>query len=250
MNEELNDQNQNNNQDNQTQNNAAVDNTNSANNTNDTQNTADNSQNIEEQDSSVEVNPNVDSGDQVSFNSQIQQNTGSENIQMPSSASIPIGVSNQGQPLELNDGTSSDIARDSSLQYNAIDTDGDAIISFKYGNFDNISQLPQNINKKILLVTKTIMPLLEAALIELLGNSKSYKGEEFNAAINFNDNNPIINVNATYKIDNWIGIDIDRNDIAQDANYILNRLKVVQGVNWNECSIDCSSGIFKLSFVL
>lgn len=247
MNEELNDQNQNNNQDNQTQNNTTVDNTNS---TNDTQNTADNSQTTEEKDSGVEVNPDIDSGEQVSFNSQMQQNTGSENIQMPSSASIPIGTSSQGQPLELNDGTSSDIARDSSLQYNAINTDGDASISFKSGNFNNISQLPQNINKKILLVTKTIMPLLEAALIELLGNSKSYKGEEFNAALNFTDNTPIINVNATYKIDNWIGTDIDRNDIAQDANYILNRLKVVQGVKWNECSIDCSSGIFKLSFVL
>ena len=247
MNEELNDQNQNNNQDNQTQNNTTVDNTNS---TNDTQNTADTSQTTEEKDSGVEVNPDIDSGEQVSFNSQMQQNTGSENIQMPSSASIPIGTSSQGQPLELNDGTSSDIARDSSLQYNAINTDGDASISFKSGNFNNISQLPQNINKKILLVTKTIMPLLEAALIELLGNSKSYKGEEFNAALNFTDNTPIINVNATYKIDNWIGTDIDRNDIAQDANYILNRLKVVQGVKWNECSIDCSSGIFKLSFVL
>lgn len=248
MNEELNDQNQNNTQDTQTQNDTTVNNTNNA--TNDTQNTADTNQNTEEKDSGVEVDPNVDSDDQVSFNSQMQQNTGSENIQMPSSASIPTGISSQGQPLELNDGTSSDIARDSSLQYNAINPDGDASISFKYGNFNNISQLPQNINKKILLVTKTIMPLLEAALIELLGNSKSYKGEEFNAALNFTDNNPIINVNATYKIDNWIGTDIDRNDIAQDANYILNRLSVVQGVKWNECSIDCSSGIFKLSFIL
>lgn len=216
-----------------------------------TQQQTDDTQSEQPEDNGVAVDPTVDSGEQVAGAAQAQQSTGDAPMKMPAAAPMPAGLSSQGAPLELDDGTSTDIAQDSSLQYDAIKPEGEASISFASGNFEHISELPQSINQKVITITKTIIPLAEAGLIELLDNNKAYKGQDFQASFNMSpDGQPTFEVHAQYKVENWIGTDVPQEDIAEDAKYLLSRLKVVPNVQWTECTIDCTEGSFKLGFII
>lgn len=200
----------------------------------------------------AEVDPNVQSDGQVELNNDLQQ--GEAPLKMPSAAPIPNGggaaVDAQGDPLQLADGTDTQVAQDSSLQFDAINPEGEASISFESGNFNQLTQMPQQIMTKIATIQRTIMPLAEVALIELLGNNKAFKGESFNAVFNMLDNTPKFECNATYSVELFIGTDIEQADIQHDAKYILDRLKAVPNVQWNQCSIDCTDGKVTLGFIV
>lgn len=200
----------------------------------------------------AEVDTNVQSDEQVELNNDLQQ--GEAPLKMPSAAPIPNGggaaVDAQGDPLQLADGTDTQVAQDSSLQFDAINPEGEASISFESGNFNQLTQMPQQIMTKIATIQRTIMPLAEVALIELLGNNKAFKGESFNAVFNMLDNTPKFECNATYSVELFIGTDIEQADIQHDAKYILDRLQAVPNVQWNQCSIDCTDGKVRLGFVI
>ena len=200
----------------------------------------------------ADVDPNVQSDEQVELNSDLQQ--GEAPLKMPSSAPIPNGggpaVDAQGDPLQLADGTDTQVAQDSSLQFDAINPEGEASISFESGNFNQLTQMPQQIMTKIATIQRTIMPLAEVALIELLGNNKAFKGESFNAVFNMLDNTPKFECNATYSVELFIGTDIEQADIQHDAKYILDRLQAVPNVQWNKCEIDCTQGKVNLGFII
>lgn len=208
----------------------------------------------EESDNPVaaEVDPNVQSDEQVELNNDLQQ--GEAPLKMPSAAPIPNGggpaVDAQGDPLQLADGTDTQVAQDSSLQFDAINPEGEASIHFESGNFNQLTQMPQQIMTKIATIQRTIMPLAEVALIELLGNNKAFKGESFNAVFNMLDNTPKFECTATYSVELFIGTDIEQADIQHDAKYILDRLKAVPNVQWNQCSIDCTDGKVTLGFIV
>ena len=110
--------------------------------------------------------------------------------------------------------------------------------------------MPQQIMAKIATIQKTIMPLAEVALIELLGNNKAFKGENFNAVFNMLDNEPKFECNATYSVELFIGTDIEQADIQHDAKYILDRLQAVPNVQWNRCEISCTDGKVNLGFIV
>lgn len=200
----------------------------------------------------AEVDPNVQSDEQVELNSDLQQ--GEAPLKMPSSAPIPNGggpaINAQGEPLQLNDGTDTQVAQDSSLQFDAINPEGEVSIKFESGNFSQLAQMPQQIMAKIATIQKTIMPLAEVALIELLGNNKAFKGENFNAVFNMLDNEPKFECNATYSVELFIGTDIEQADIQHDAKYILDRLQAVPNVQWNRCEISCTDGKVNLGFIV
>ena len=198
----------------------------------------------------TELNPNVESDEQVELNNDIQ-NEGAP-LKMPSSAPIPAGAptSSEGAPLTLADGTDTQVAQDSSLQFDAINPEGEASISFDNGNFNQIAQMPQQINAKIVSITKTIMPLAEVALIELLGNNKAFHGESFNAVFNMLDGQPKFECNATYSVELFIGTDIEQADIQHDAKYILDRVSVIPDVQWTKAEIDCTNGKVNLGFIV
>ena len=200
----------------------------------------------------AKVDQNVQSDEQVELNNDLQQ--GEAPLKMPSSAPIPNGggpaIDAQGNPLQVADGTDTQVAQDSSLQFDAINPEGQASINFESGNFNQLAQMPQQIMTKIATIQKTIIPLAEVALIELLGNNKAFKGESFNAVFNMIDNIPKFECNATYSVELFIGTDIEQADIQHDAKYILDRLKVVPNVQWNTCSIDCTAGKVNLGFIV
>ena len=200
----------------------------------------------------AKVDPNVQSDEHDELNNDFQQ--GEAPLKMPSSAPIPNGggpaIDAQGDPLRLADGTDTQVAQDSSLQFDAINNEGQASISFESGNFNQLAQMPQQIMTKIATIQKTIMPLAEVALIELLGNNKAFKGESFNAVFNMLDNTPKFECNATYSVELFIGTDIEQADIQHDAKYILDRLQAVPNVQWNRCEIDCTEGKVNLGFIV
>lgn len=198
----------------------------------------------------TDLAPGVESDEQVELNNDIQQQ-GSP-MKMPTDAPIPTGapVSGEGNPLQLADGTETDVAQDSALQFDAINPQGEASIKFEKGNFNQMTAMPQKINQKIVTIQKTVMPLVEVGLLELLGNNKAYKGESFNAVFNMLDQEPKFEVNCTYSVEMFIGTDIDKADIQHDAKYLLDRVKVVPGVQWNMCEIDCTEGKVNLGFVI
>lgn len=198
-----------------------------------------------------ELNPNVEGDEQIELNNNLQQGGAPSTLKMPSSAPIPNGIPTaNGSPLALADGTDTQVAQDSSLEFDAIDPDGQASISFENGNYNQLSQIPQQITDKISTITKTILPLAEVALIELLGNNKAYKGEDFNTTFNIVNGQPKFDCRAVYTVSLFIRTDIEQEDIKHDANYILERLKAVPNVQWNTCSIDCTEGTVVLEFIV
>lgn len=152
--------------------------------------------------------------------------------------------------LTTADGTDTGIARDSALQADAISPDGEASISFESGNWNQFSNITNDLNQKITTVQKTIMPLIEVALIELLGNNKAYTGTKFNSTMSMVNEHPSISCSIEYKVENWIGTDIKQEDIMHDAKYVLDRINIVEGVQYNQCEINCTEGTLSISFVI
>lgn len=201
-----------------------------------------------------ELNDSVDSDEQVELNSQIQQD-GSTPLRMPSYAPVSYSGENTTAPsasnLELADGTNENVAIDSSLQYDAINPEGNAQINFMNGNYSQLAAIPQKVSTKIATIQKTIIPLVEVALIELLGNNKAYKETSFNSVYTVDTNNePKFECQMVYTVELFIGTDIDQEDIAEDAKYILDRVSVVPGVQWTKCEIDCTSGNVNINFTI
>lgn len=198
------------------------------------------------------VNEDATGDEQIELNAQ-RQADGTNPETMPSEVKAPYGTiptSSEGAPLELADGTGTDVKQDSSQQYDAIDPNGQATISFEQGNYNNFAEIPSKVNSKIATVQKTVLPLVEAALIELLGNNKAFVGENFNATFTMNGDEPTIECQAVYRVELFIGTDIDPTDIQHDAKYLLDRVNIVPNITWNHCEIDCTEGKVNLDFVI
>jgi hypothetical protein len=135
-------------------------------------------------------------------------------------------------------------------KFDELNAQGNIDISFEAGNFDKLEDLPTLISDKVELINHTFEPLIEKALIELLGSSSMYKRNEGNVQIEQNENGTfMITGNFIYQVSLWIGNDIDQEDISHDANYILNTLKPISDkIKITECAIDCGSGSLTISF--
>lgn len=195
----------------------------------------------------AEVDSGVDSADQVATNVQLNQDRAA-------AASTPTPMEARGQvqsspsTLQLADGTDSGIAVDTSNQVDALDPEGTASISFNNGNYNELSKIPNQIAEKSTTISRTIIPLIQVALIELLGNNKAYVGDTFNSTFTMEGNTPIFNVDLTFKVDGWIGNDVALSSISEDAKYVLNRINVVEGVHYTKCEIDCNTGNLNIAF--
>lgn len=160
------------------------------------------------------------------------------------------------QTLQTADGTNTETSIDSSAQYDALQANGIAEINFKSGNYKSFIARPQLIAGKIQVVQTTILPLIEAALIELLGNNKAYTPNNFNATF-IEGETPQIDVALEYTVELFIGTDIDQKAISHDANYILSRISknstgqnILPNVSFKHCSIDCKTGNVEIEFIL
>jgi hypothetical protein len=155
------------------------------------------------------------------------------------------------QNLTLADGTATDLAVDSSTSVNAIDPYGQTNINFEKGNFKEIEATSQKIQKKLQILSQTVIPLIMKALIELLGSNAVFRGSSFLGNIT-TDPEVQISAQIQYQCNLWIGIDINRNDIMHDATFILNTLKPVQqmGVTITKCAINVDDGTADIGVLL
>jgi len=139
------------------------------------------------------------------------------------------------------------IALDSSNQADPIN-DNPEVIQFQNGNFKLIDQVSDALSQKRTTIVNTVLPLIEAALIELSGNSGSYSRKDFNCSFSIT-NEVKVSVSVIYNIPLFISNDVPKENIMHDAEYILNKIKIVRNVIYTKCQIDCATGDVSIDFI-
>jgi len=167
------------------------------------------------------------------------------------SSAAQSGAPNQAQQAPLTDQNNEPIADGQIPQDNAgvetekydpLDPIGKADIKFAQGNYQQFIGIPKLAQDKVQQVTQTLVPLIEVALIELVGSSNMYKrmiGQCYPAF----DNQGKMSIQFTfqYSVPAFIGMDIDLEAIKHDSNYILTKIKAVEA-NITKCEINCAEG--------
>lgn len=139
------------------------------------------------------------------------------------------------------------VAADTSLQSTPLVDEGTTQIVFEKGNLNLIQGSLKTLIKKPGLVTRTFLPLVEKALIELLGTSSSYKRDSFVFNIAVSNNQIIYDIKATYSVDLFIGTDIEAAAVRHDQQYIADTISVVPGIRIKEVKIDTSTGLVSIA---
>jgi len=131
-------------------------------------------------------------------------------------------------------------------QFDALDPVGNANIKFDQGNYQTVMGLPKITADKTAQLVQTFVPLIEVALIELLGSNSMYRRTLGQCQPAF-DNQGKISIEFTfqYTIDQWIGMDIPLEAIQHDANYILEKVKPCKA-NITKCEISVADGLFTI----
>ena len=135
------------------------------------------------------------------------------------------------------------VAADTSLQIQPLVDEGTNEITFANGNLNLIQSSLKNLIRKPGLILRTFLPLVEKALIELLGISSSYKRDSFNFNIITSNNQIVYSIMATYSVDLFIGTDIEAAAVKHDQDYIAGTISVVPGIKIKSVKIDTATGL-------
>ena len=142
--------------------------------------------------------------------------------------------------LILNDGTETDVKVDSEFQKSPIDVNGQPdLFGFQQSNISQIEQQYNNIADKIDIVKRTLIPLVDKAFIELIGNNKAAQKQVFNVTIG---ENGLLDVQLVYLVQEFIVQDIQPQYVQSDEAYIKNTLSVMKNVTFRNIKIDTTSG--------
>lgn len=157
--------------------------------------------------------------------------------------------------LQLADGTDTEIQKDSNkVEQSAPDEvpppEGEIDIKFERGNFDQLEGSAQEYAQLLQNVEQTFVPLVEKALIELLGNNQAYRGVEFTGTPALNGNQLKIDVDMKYHVDLMIGTDVDPQAVKHDTDYIINTIKPTPNMTIRNCQIDTQSGDISIGVTL
>jgi hypothetical protein len=115
-------------------------------------------------------------------------------------------------------------------------------VEFEQGNYKQIKSLPVVVSQKISALTKTFIPLVEVALIELTGASTQYKRTSAIVTPSFDqESNLQISFTIVYTVPGYIGVDFEYNDLQNDSKYLYDRISPA-GIKITKCEIDTSSG--------
>jgi hypothetical protein len=111
----------------------------------------------------------------------------------------------------------------------------------------NLASFLLESEKRIKLINQTLLPLIEVALIELLGNSHNYR--RFQGDVTAEGSN--YNLKILYQVDLWVNTEVDPDAISHDANYIFTKIKAITEVKtWKQCSINTQEGTLTIECVI
>lgn len=148
-------------------------------------------------------------------------------------------------PLELADGTEAPVA--DSSEVNAVKTESPLSIAFKEGNYADFVKLGQRFTQGCLMVSNTLIPLIEAALIELLGNTSAYQRQKATVTPKLVGLAPMFSFELEYRVSFWIGTDIPKDAVLKDATYVLDKISALKTAKIEECKIDTATGTLSIS---
>jgi hypothetical protein len=125
-------------------------------------------------------------------------------------------------------------------------------IEFQEGNWNQVSNIAQVAQSKMILLKQTLEPLCEKALIELLGSSSMFTRVSANIQPSFDENgNFTASGTLIYNCSFWIGIDVPPEDIQTDASYVMNTLAPIgENIRISECSIETADGNLTIGFTV
>lgn len=160
--------------------------------------------------------------------------------------------------LKVADGTDTGIELSTNIVSNKLGNsdgslppkEGQIDIKFEQGNFSTIESSAQNYSQLIKTLDQTMVPLVEKAFIELLGNSASYKRQSFNAVPTMNGQNIKIDVDMIYHVEKYIAVDVAPELIKKDQDYIINTIKVTPGMSIRNVQINCQTGDVNIGVTL
>lgn len=151
-------------------------------------------------------------------------------------------------PLQLDDGSETPIA--DSSEVDAVKQSTPIKAEFASGNLGELTSIGQKFTAGVLSVTNTLVPLIEAALIELTGNSSAYTRESALISPKIVGTTPTFEFQFAYKVSLWIGTDIPKDPVLQDANYVYEKISALKSATFDECKIDTSTGTLSISGTL
>jgi hypothetical protein len=159
------------------------------------------------------------------------------------------------ETLELADGTQTGteingLPQDSSQQFDSINPVGNVSFDFKEGNYKELSKIPAAVTQFIESFSRTFIPLVEVALVELLGNSSAYDRTKCDVTLTVQGNKPRVTGTLLYTVEMWIGDDVDQQAIAKDAKYVYDKLAKIPNLKITSCRIDCLDGTLTVEFSL
>jgi hypothetical protein len=133
--------------------------------------------------------------------------------------------------------------------FDALSPNGSISIAFDKGNYPQVEAMPQLVADKTTVITGTFVPLVEKALIELLGSSTMYRRDTANMQLGVNENSEVtISGTLLYIITAWVGLDIDKEAIEHDAKYVMDTIAVAQNVNVTKCEVSTTDGTLVIQF--
>lgn len=126
--------------------------------------------------------------------------------------------------------------------------DKPSVTDFKEGNINIINDYFNLTYRKVTTIKNAVLPVIEATLIQLLGNSGEYSRQSCQVIIEHKDSSPIFNLDIIYYVPKWIGVDIKKESITSDVTFIYDKISKFDNVEYKHCSIDCATGTLRIEF--
>lgn len=142
------------------------------------------------------------------------------------------------------------VAEDTRLQNEPLKAEGSTSIIFEQGNYGQLQNSVKALVRKPGIISRTFLPLVEKALIELLGTSSSYKRTNFEFNISLINGQIQYVITCIYSVDLFIGTDIEKSAVEHDQNYIIETISVVPEIKIKDVKIDTSTGLVRIQVII
>lgn len=142
------------------------------------------------------------------------------------------------------------VAEDTRLQNEPLKAEGSTSIVFEQGNYGQLQNSVKALVRKPGIISRTFLPLVEKALIELLGTSSSYKRTNFEFNISLINGQIQYVITCIYSVDLFIGTDIEKSAVEHDQNYIIETISVVPEIKIKDVKIDTSTGLVRIQVII